>query len=86
MQISLNINEYDKLNGLQLAWEKYYKIEVKDIQGEIMIRANSEGLLSLANHLVNLAQYDVPINTHIHLDEYNSLEEGSLELVIQKIE
>lgn len=35
--------------------------------------ANREGLLSLANHLFNLVQDDVPCATHIHLDECNAL-------------
>ncbi|MBQ3414940.1 MAG: hypothetical protein IJH39_06260 [Clostridia bacterium] len=86
MEVILNINNYDSHNGIMLNWEENYKIEVNDLNGEIIISANKEGLLSLANHFANLAQSDVPVGTHIHLDEYNSLEEGSAEIVIQKIE
>lgn len=49
-----------------------------------VISANREGLLSLANHLRALA--DEPAGAHIHLDEHNSLDEGSCELVIERIE
>ncbi|WP_420330042.1 Imm32 family immunity protein [Parachlamydia acanthamoebae] len=38
----------------------------------------------MANHLLNLAQEKVPTNCHFHLDENNSLEKGSTELIIQK--
>ena len=47
-----------------------------------MISANREGLLSLANHLKKLA--DEVSGSHIHLDVFNSLEEGSAELILEK--
>ena len=51
-----------------------------------VISANREGLISLANHLLNLAQTDVPCGTHIHLDgRNNSLEDGSQSIIIEKI-
>jgi len=49
-----------------------------------IIIANKEGLLSLANHLVNLAQDAIPKGSHIHFDDSNSLEDGSVELIIEK--
>jgi len=52
----------------------------------IVIKCNKEGLLSLANHLVNLSQAEVPEHYHIHLDEFNSLESGSISLIIEKSE
>ncbi|WP_442945884.1 Imm32 family immunity protein [Ohtaekwangia sp.] len=32
--------------------------------------ANREGIISLANHLLNLAQADVPSGYHLHFNEY----------------
>ena len=49
------------------------------------IKANNSGLLSLARHLITLAQNNVPDGSHFHLDEYNSLETGSSDLIISKI-
>ena len=85
MEVKIKVNDYNKQEGLKLNWAENYKIEVIYNHGEIVISANEDGLLSLANHLVTLSQSEVPIGTHIHLDEYNSLEEGSAEVVIQKI-
>lgn len=51
----------------------------------ITITANKEGFTSLTNHLLHLAQEKIPSGYHLHFDEYNSLEEGSLELIVQKI-
>lgn len=39
----------------------------------------------MASHLLNLAQADVPPGTHIHLNEYNSLEDGSQSINIEKV-
>lgn len=84
MQITIEIPEYIRDRGFRYKWEDGFKIEAKIEDGEIRISANKEGLLSLANHLLNLAQDDVPSGVHLHLDEYNSLEDGSCELVIVK--
>ena len=48
-----------------------------------MISANREGMLSLAKQLTALA--DGAPGDHIHYDEKNSLEEGSAELIIERI-
>ncbi|MCR5793043.1 MAG: hypothetical protein K6G65_07725 [Lachnospiraceae bacterium] len=86
MKIQINVNDYDCREGLKLTWKDNYKIECNYDDGEIIILANEAGLMSLANHLVSLAQRRVPSGTHIHLDEDNSLEEGSKDIVIQKID
>jgi hypothetical protein len=78
------IPNYNKSNGIKYSWENDFEIEVKSIDGVISIIANKAGLQSLANHLLNLAQDEVPIGYHLHFDENNSLEEGSLELIIEK--
>lgn len=86
MNREVEIIKYDAKKGLQLCWENNFIIEVSVEKKEVLISANNEGLLSLANHLLTLAQKEVPIGSHIHLDEYNSLEEGSIDLIIEKKE
>ena len=86
MEIILKIPESSKTNGFAYHWHDNFKIETQITDNkEIILSANKEGLISLANHLLNLAQDSVPINYHLHFDEYNSLEEMSKELIIQKI-
>lgn len=58
------------------------KTDVKD--NSIVISANKEGLLSLAKHLIELAEGEQ--GNHVHYDEYNSLEEGSIEMIIERIQ
>ncbi len=64
-------------------WVEGFEISVRVENGAAVISANREGLLSLANHLKHLAEE--PPGTHIHLDAYNSLEEGSSELILEAI-
>jgi len=66
-------------------WENGFEISVKIEGGIVKLAANREGLVSLANHLLNLTQNEVPPGYHLHFDEYNSLEDGSAELVIEKV-
>ena len=50
---------------------------------EITVSANREGLLSLVGQLKALAE-GMP-GDHIHYDEYSSLEEGSVEMIIERM-
>lgn len=65
-------------------WIDGFTVNVAIDGNSVVISANKEGLLSLANHLKTLAEE--PTNgAHFHLDEYNSLEDGSAELIVEKI-
>ena len=68
---------------MKIEWVEDFKIKVIARNNEIILSANREGLLSLAKHLTALAN-GVP-GDHIHYDEYNSLEEGSAEMIIEKM-
>ena len=65
-------------------WEDGFTIKTEIRGGSAVISANREGLLSLAGHLTALAEQEP--GSHFHLDEYNSLEVGSGELIVVKIE
>ena len=66
---------------MELNWTDGFEIKVRIENGAAVISANREGLLSLAEHLKSLAEE--PSGSHIHLDAYNSLEEGSSELILE---
>lgn len=70
--------------GLMLVWETGFSIKCSIDVECVCIEANKEGLISLARHLLTLAQENVPEFTHIHLDEHNALDDGSSELIIVK--
>ena len=69
---------------MRIEWIDEFSISVKNADKEVTISANREGLLSLARHFQALAE-GAP-GDHIHYDEYNSLEEGSAEMIIEKTE
>ena len=68
---------------MKIEWIEGYEIAVNIYNKEVTVSANKEGLLSLAGQLKALAE-GVP-GDHIHYDEDNSLEEGSAELVIERV-
>jgi hypothetical protein len=69
---------------MNIEWMDGSKIRVNNDNDEVVISANREGLLPLAGQLNALAE-GAP-GDHIHYDENNSLEEGSAELIIERIE
>ena len=68
---------------MDLRWEEGYLIEVRIENSAAVISANREGLLSLSNHLRTLAEEEP--GSHIHLDAQNALEDGSDELILERI-
>ncbi len=69
---------------MQVNWIDDFSIRVSAEGGAITVSANREGMLSLAELCRTLAG-EAP-GTHIHLDQYNSLSEGSAELILERTE
>jgi hypothetical protein len=63
---------YVRLSGLKAAG------------GEIVIEANASDPKTLAGQLLTLAQDGTPDGAHLHLEENNGLEEGSVSLVLER--
>ena len=68
---------------MDIQWEDNYEIAVRVENGVTVISANQAGLKSLAKIMNDMAERDE--KNHIHLDKNNSLEDGSSELIIEKI-
>ena len=69
---------------MHIEWERDFSVKVGVRNGEATLSANREGLLSLAGHLTALAE--APPGSHIHFDEFNALEENSVELIVARVE
>lgn len=65
---------------MKIEWTDGFEIRVSVEGGVAVISANGAGLRSLAGQLAALA--DAAPGSHIHYDEYNSLEEGSAEMIV----
>jgi hypothetical protein len=71
---------------MEFKWEDGFTIATRiDADGAIVITANAAGLRSLSNHFMALADEESN-HSHFHLDEYNSLEDHSVELIVEKAE
>lgn len=84
MKVEIEVPDYNQETGIKLHWEDGFEIDVRMDDRGVLLVANSAGLKSLANHLLNIAQDAVQSGTHLHFDEFNSLEEGSFELTVEK--
>jgi hypothetical protein len=82
MLVTIDIPPYTAGTGLTYEWVGDYRLQVSLDEGAVCITANRDGLISLAGHLLNMAQEAVPGGCHLHLDEHNSLKAGSLELIV----
>ena len=69
---------------MDIHWEPGAEISVRTEENTVLISANAPGLISLAGILKTLAKGKM--GDHVHLDRYNSLEDGSVELVIERID
>ena len=69
---------------MELHWQGNETIIVTNRVNEVLLSADRPGLRSLGSILLALAEEEP--GSHIHLDEYNSLEDDSTEMIIEKSE
>ena len=84
MKIEIDIPDYDG-NALDVIWNNDSIVEPYCVDKQIVIKANSEGLISLAKQMVYLAVNRVARGSHIHYDSF-LLGNNKYELVIEKAE
>jgi hypothetical protein len=65
---------YSPESGVRIEWEDDWRISVAASDGEVVLRADRAGLVSLAKHLLALAQDAVPPGSHIHYDAGEALD------------
>ena len=85
MKIELELPDYER-RGLSYSWDEDFEIFVnydKKYQ-TVNIIANTEGLISLARHILTLAQPEVPVGFHHHYDNMNSPDSELCNLIIMK--
>lgn len=85
MKITLSIPNYDKSEGIRVPWVGNHQISVHINDTEVTIAANKDGLITLAKQLLTLAHDGMPSGHHIHLTDRSGLEEGSLDLTLQRM-
>jgi len=68
---------------MTIEWKDGFAIAVRTDGRETVISANREGMLSLARIFAALAEGRP--GDHVHLDSGNSLEDGSAELIVERM-
>jgi hypothetical protein len=84
MQLELDLGTYSPERGLELRWQPGYVLTARAHQRELVISGNEQGLRSLAQHLLTLADARVPHGVHAHLEPGLELEDDSVAIVIEK--
>jgi hypothetical protein len=75
-----------KRNSFTFDWVEGFRIRTRLVDNAFIIEANKKGLISLANHLTKLASPNTDNRYHLQFDDSNSLEDGSIELIIERNE
>ena len=70
MIIKVDLPEYDDENGLDVFWEKNGKFKIDVSMEEVVLSANTEGLISFAKQMLYLAYNQLPQGSHIHYDSF----------------
>lgn len=81
--MDLDLGTYSAKDGLQLIWRPGYVLRVTSA-GEVCVSGNAEGLRSLAQHLLTLADEGVPPGVHAHMQPGLELEDDSVPLIVEK--
>lgn len=79
----MNLTPYDPQRGLRFDWDDGFEIALQVHDAEVHLTANRAGLLSLARHLMTLAQTDVPSGHHLHLTAHQELD-STLDLILER--
>ena len=84
MKLTIEIPDYTTTDGIRYDWCDKSRIATSLHDGLFVLKANKEGLEALAKQLLQLSQNEIPKGYHLHYDEYNCLEDGSVEFIIEK--
>ncbi|MFD9616613.1 hypothetical protein ACFWB2_04875 [Streptomyces virginiae] len=79
----IDIPEYRVDEGLRFAWDEGFEIELRARSTEVIIKANRAGLISLARHLLTLAQQGVHAGSHVHLTADQEIE-SDVDLILER--
>jgi hypothetical protein len=84
MNLNVELGSYSPESGLRLVWVPGYHLGVQANADEVTITGNPEGLRSLAQHLLTLADEAVPSGAHAHFEPGSELDDNSASLVVDK--
>lgn len=84
MKYEIEVTDYSPQTGIRWELEDDHTVSTRFSYNEVVIKANHEGLISLARLFLTLAQPGTPPGSHVHVDEGNLLEDGSIRLIVER--
>lgn len=75
-------SQYDDLVGVLFDPDGDFSLDVRIVDGAVMIFGNRDGLRSFAQLLVDLAEPTVPVGHHVHLPSRVCLDQGSASIAV----
>ena len=84
MDLNIELGTYSPEQGLRLVWVPGYALRVGTADREVTISGNEQGLRSLAQHLLTLADAQVPAGVHAHIEPGLELDDDSATLILDK--
>ncbi|MEU1625330.1 hypothetical protein ABZ746_08345 [Streptomyces sp. NPDC020096] len=83
MDYIVHVPEYHSGDGLRFSWDDDFEITVSVSFTEVSIKANRAGLVTLARHLLTLAQDGVHEGTHLHLTADQEID-SNVDLILER--
>ncbi len=83
--VTIDVPDYSRERGMRMEWETDTEIKTRLEDGGMVLVANESGLVSLARLFLTLANAEVSSGSHWHLDDLNCFEDGSVELIVEKM-
>ncbi|WP_322778619.1 hypothetical protein [Frankia sp. Cas4] len=78
----IEVPGYHPDDGLRFVWDEGFEIAVTASSTDVAIKANRAGFVSLARHLLTLAQDGVHEGAHIHLTANQEID-SDLDLILE---
>jgi hypothetical protein len=79
----VHVPDYRPSGGLQFSWDDDFEIAVSVSSTEVTIKANRAGLVTLARHLLTLAQEGVHEGAHLHMTADQEIE-SKVHLILER--
>jgi hypothetical protein len=83
-KIEIEIPDNNEHIGLMRTWYDDFFISTEYHENTFFLRANKDGMISLATQLLTLA-YAPDEDAHFYYEEMGCLEQGSVEFIISRI-
>ena len=78
----LDVWPYEESHGVRTEWPAEAIVHIESMPMP-HIAANAAGLLALAKLFATLAQVDVPLGTHVHIDDF--IGASGAELIVERL-